>query len=89
MLDIREENGPKKRRLPLRVVLKSEEGKILAEGTTPGPSDDMRKFLEIRLPDNVSRGFLEFMMPDGTVRHEPVAHTEAPVQILNFSVNAR
>ena len=49
----------------------------------------MRKFLEIRLPDNVSRGFLEFMMPDGTVRHEPVAHTEAPVQILNFSVNAR
>ena len=44
--------------------------------------------LEVRLPDNVSRGILEFMLPDGTVRHEPVAHTEAPVQILNFSVTA-
>ena len=88
MLDIRDGKEGSGRRLPLRVVLKSEEGKVLAEGTTPGPSDDMRKFLEVRLPDNVSRGILEFMLPDGTVRHEPVAHTEAPVQILNFSVTA-
>ncbi len=44
MLDIRKrENGA--RRLPLHVILKSEEGKVLAEGITPGPSDDMRKFL--------------------------------------------
>ncbi|MFR4416307.1 MAG: hypothetical protein ACLT8E_02290 [Akkermansia sp.] len=48
----------------------------------------MRKFLEVRLPDNVSRGILDSSLPDGTVRHEPVAHTEAPVQILNFSVTA-
>lgn len=82
----REKNGA--RRLPLHVVLKSEEGKVLAEGITPGPSDDMRKFLEVLLPDNISRGMLEFKLPDGTVRHEPVAHTEAPVQILNFFVSA-
>jgi hypothetical protein len=48
----------------------------------------MRKFLEVLLPDNISRGMLEFKLPDGTVRHEPVAHTEAPVQILNFFVSA-
>lgn len=88
MLDIREERKNGARRLPLHVVLKSEEGKVLAEGITPGPSDDMRKFLEVLLPDNVSRGMLEFKLPDGTVRHEPVAHTEAPVQILNFFVSA-
>lgn len=48
----------------------------------------MRKFLEVLLPDNISCGMLEFKLPDGTVRHEPVAHTEAPVQILNFFVSA-
>ena len=88
MLDIREKKENGVRRLPLHVVLKSEEGEVLADGITPGPSDDMRKFLEIRLPDNISRGMLEFKLPDGTVRHEPVAHTEAPVQILNFFVPA-
>ena len=88
MLDITEKAESNSRRLPLRVVLKSEEGTILAEGTSPGPSDDMRKFLEMRLPEKVSRGMLEFVLPDGTVRSEPVAHTEAPVQILNFSVDA-
>jgi len=88
MLDIREKKESGSRRLSLHVVLKSEKGEILAEGTTPGPSDDIRKFLEIRLPENISRGMLEFMLPDGTVLHEPVAHTEAPVQILNFSVTA-
>lgn len=88
MLDIREERKNGARRLPLHVILKSEEGKVLAEGITPGPSDDMRKFLEVLLPDNISRGMLEFKLPDGTVRHEPVAHTEAPVQILNFFVSA-
>lgn len=88
MLDITEKAESNARRLPLHVVLKSEEGTVLAEGVTPGPSDDMRKFLEMRLPEKVSRGILEFMMPDGTVRSEPVAHSKAPVQILNFSISA-
>ena len=67
MLDIREERKNGARRLPLHVVLKSEEGKVLAEGITPGPSDDMRKFLEVLLPDNISRGMLEFKLPDGNI----------------------
>ena len=82
MLDIREKKENGVRRLPLHVVLKSEEGEVLADGITPGPSDDMRKFLEIRLPDNISRGMLEFKLPDGTVRHEPVAQTEAHLNVF-------
>lgn len=89
MLDITEKVGSKLQRLPLRVVLKSVQGNILAEGTTPGPSDDMRKFLEMNLPQQITRGTVEFTLPDGSVRREPVAHTEAPVQILNLSASAR
>lgn len=73
---------------PLHVSLKTEEGIVLAEGVTPGPSDDMRKFLEITLPEKVSRGMLEFLLPDGTVRRSHT-HTEAPVQILNLSASLR
>ena len=89
MLDITEDEGGKRRRLPLHVSLKTEEGIVLAEGVTPGPSDDMRKFLEITLPEKVSRGMLEFLLPDGTVRREAITHTEAPVQILNLSASLR
>lgn len=89
MLDITGETAGQRRRLPLHVVLKSEKGEILAEGVTPGPSDDMRKFLELSLPEQVGRGTLEFTLPDGTARSETVAHTEAPVQILNLSATAR
>lgn len=89
MLDITEDEGGKRRRLPLHVSLKTEEGEVLAEGVTPGPSDDMRKFLEITLPEKVSRGMLEFLLPDGTVRREAITHTEAPVQILNLSASLR
>ena len=89
MLDITEDEGGKRRRLPLHVSLKTEEGEVLAEGVTPGPSDDMRKFLEITLPEKVNRGMLEFLLPDGTVRREAITHTEAPVQILNLSASLR
>lgn len=89
MLEITDRTGGRRQRLPLHITLKSEQGEVLAEGVTPGPSDDMRKFLEFSLPENVSRGLLEFRLPDGTLRQEAITHTEAPVQILNLSATPR
>lgn len=86
MLNIQTKTKNGVKRLPLHVTLKSEDGEVLANGTTPGPTDDIRKFLEITLPRRISHGVLELMLPDGTVRIEPVAHTKAPIQILNLFI---
>lgn len=87
MLDITDKVNGKKQRMPIKVVLKAEEGDILAEGISPGPADDMRKFLELQLPDKIAQGTLELHLPDGRVQHLTVTHTNAPVQILRLALD--
>lgn len=88
MLDITGNVGGKRQRLSVPVVLKSEQGHVLAEGMSPGPSDDMRKFLELRLPSSETKGILEFRLPNGQVQRQLASHTQAPVQILHVTATA-
>ncbi len=75
-------------RVPLPVTLTSAQGKVIAEGTTPGPEADLGKMLELRLPKDVQHATLSITMPDGSIQKIPVTHTDAPVQTLHLGLKA-
>ncbi len=88
MVDISFRQGKKRHRTPLRVTLTTPQGKLIADGTSPGPQDDMGKMLELRLPKSMNNAVLTIALPDGTLHKIPVAHTDAPVQMMHLDLKA-
>lgn len=64
------------------VTLKSSSGKILASGTSPGPQDDMRKFLEFTLPESEKSAILEVSLPNGSTITRHISHSSTPAQVI-------
>ena len=64
------------------VTLKSSSGKILASGTSPGPQDDMREFLEFTLPESEKSAILEVSLPNVSTITRHISHSNTPAQVI-------
>ncbi len=68
------------------VKLVDADGRIIDSGALPGPTDDVRKLLTLKLPRDNTKSYYLLFPNDEKVRVEP---TDAPTQVLRFHFQAK
>lgn len=60
--------------------------KVLAQGETPLPTDDVRKFLTLILPETQESATLTITSPSGKKFTQTIKHSDSPIQIIRAQV---
>lgn len=83
LIELTELKDNQTHRIEAKATLSDEQGKTIAEGTTPSSTADMRQFLILKLPQDVQTATLTITHPESDQTFtQTVKHTQAPLQII-------